>query len=546
MSYANDVQTVSTPPTEPIRGKNQVKNNAGGYIFQVGDWDRLDRFLILGHEGGTYYATQRSLSFETVDCLDRCLAEDAIRTVNTIVDVSQSGRAPKNDPAIFALAYVVSKGGVSKGGSEASALALRNLKNVCRIGTHLFDFLTNCKTLGRGWGKGFMRHVGAWYDRDPQRLAMQVTKYAQRNGWSHRDVLRKCHFHTDDAELNNVLKYVTQRNVWLQAPDEGPADEFLAAVEEAKDSSTKKGRIVDLIGDYGLVREHLATEHLTQVGVWEALLDKMPLTAIIRNLGKMSSIGLTKPLSAASERVCEALADRKALKAQRVHPIALLIALKMYQSGAGLRGSLSWTPDQKIVSALDDAFYTAFDLVEPTGKKFLLGVDVSGSMSWTNCQGNGILTCAEAATAMAMLAARTEPQTWVFGFAHTFTDLKITASDSLSEALRKTSLANFGGTNCALPMQYAREHNLDVDVFCVYTDNQTWAGGIRYGTHGYTGGHVCQELDKYRQKSGKDAKLAVFGLAQNEFTVADPDDPGQMDFVGFDATAPTLLADFAL
>lgn len=68
-----------------------------------------------------------------------------------------------------------------------------------------------------------------------------------------------------------------------------------------------------------------------------------------------------------------------------------------------------------------------------------------------------------------------------------------------------------------------------------------------YGYHGTgsSSGHVCQELDAYRQATGRAAKLAVFGLAQTEFTVADPDDPGQMDFVGFDATAPTLLADFA-
>jgi 60 kDa SS-A/Ro ribonucleoprotein len=114
--------------------------------------------------------------------------------VQTIVDVSLSGRAPKNDPAIFALAYIAS----SKN-CEAASLALGNLKAVCRIGTHLFDFLIACKTLGRGWGKGFMRHVGEWYDRDPEKLAMQVTKYAQRNGWSHRDVLRLCHFKTEDC-----------------------------------------------------------------------------------------------------------------------------------------------------------------------------------------------------------------------------------------------------------------------------------------------------------------------------------------------------------
>ncbi len=535
MTYAKDVQTVSNPQTDPIRGKDQIKNRAGGYGFKLDDWGRLDRFLILGHEGGTYYATQRTLSFETVDCIDRCLKEDAIRTVKTIVDVSKSGRAPKNDPAIFALAYVVSKGG------PASLNAMDHIKDVCRIGTHLFDFLSACKTLGKGWGKGFMKRVGAWYDRDPQRLAMQVTKYAQRNGWSHRDVLRKCHFHPDTMELNNVLKYVTQHDTWRGVTDR-LSDEFLLAVDEVKNPSLPEKHLIDYIHKFGLVREHLATEHLKSKRVWESLLEKMPLMAMIRNLGKMTNIGLTVPLSDAANKVVAALADTEALKSQRVHPISLLIAMKTYQSGHGVRGSLSWAANPNIVSALDDAFYQAFDLVEPTGKKFLLGVDVSGSMSWGNCQGNGILNCAEAAAAMAMLAARTEPQTWVFGFAHEFRDLKITAKDSLTDALRKTAVQNFGGTDCALPMRYARENNLDVDVFSIYTDNETWAGG---GWGSNTSGHVCQELDAYRQKTGKSAKLAVFGLAQTDFTVADPNDPGQMDFVGFDATAPTLLADFA-
>lgn len=535
-SYASDVQIVSTPQTEPIRGKTMIQNRAGGYGFKVDDWTRLERFLILGHEGGTYYATQRELSVETVDCIDRCLAIDGNRTIQTIVNISLAGRAPKNDPAIFALAYVAAKGGPN------ASLALSHLKDVCRIGTHLFDFLSNWKTLGRGWGTGFMHHLGEWYQRNPEKLALQVTKYAQRNGWSHHDVLRKCHFHTADPALNNVLRYVAQHEKWLTSSIDGPVTDFLMAVDEAKNPKTSARRLVELIHKYGLVREHLATESLNSVPVWEALLEDMPLTAMIRNLGKMTSIGLTVPLSNAATKVCAALKDREALKDQRVHPIALLLALKTYGSGSGVRGSLKWNANPNIVSTLDDAFYAAFDLVEPTGQKFLLGVDISSSMSSASCQGSGILRCSEAAAAMAMLAARTESQTWIFGFSDTFKDLKITARDSLNDVLKKTRALNFGGTDCALPMRFAREKKLDVDVFCVYTDNETWAGR---GWGENSSGHVCQELTAYRQKMGKPAKLAVFGLAQTDFTIADPSDPGQMDFVGFDASAPVLLADFA-
>lgn len=536
MTYANDVQTKKTDPTQPVRGKNQVQNNAGGFVFQVDDWSRLDRFLILGHEGGTYYASQRSLSLETVDCLDRCLAEDGNRTVDRIVEISQAGRAPKNDPAIFALAYVVSKN------DETSKYALTKLKDVCRIGTHLFDFLNNCKTLGKGWGKGFRAAITEWYNRDPERLAVQVTKYAQRNGWSHRDVLRKVHPSVSSRAINNVFAYVTNKDKWLKRADAGPSDEFLAAVEEVR--VAPETRQIELIQDYGLVREHLPTEALNSVKIWEALLENMPLTAMIRNLGKMSSIGLVKPLSAASNKVVAALGNTDALRHQRVHPITLLIALKQYNMGRGLRGSLTWNVDTNVVSALDSAFYAAFGLIQPTGKNHLLGVDVSGSMTAV-CNGTPVLSCREAAAAMAMVAFRTEQNSHAFGFSHEFVNLGITRDDSLQDVLRKTSSLPMAGTNCALPMVYAREQGLEVDVFVVYTDNETWAGGgAAWGSNRSTG-HVFQELEAYRQSSGRNAKMAVFGLAQTDFTIADPSDAGQMDFVGFDAAAPSLLADFA-
>ena len=49
-----------TPQREPIAGT--VANSAGGYAFPVDDWVKLDRFLVLGTEGGSYYASERVLA----------------------------------------------------------------------------------------------------------------------------------------------------------------------------------------------------------------------------------------------------------------------------------------------------------------------------------------------------------------------------------------------------------------------------------------------------------------------------------------------------
>lgn len=112
--------------------------------------------------------------------------------------------------------------------------------------------------------------------------------------------------------------------------------------------------------------------------------------------------------------------------------------------------------------------------------------------------------------------------------------LNITASDSISDAIQKTQSLPFGRTDCALPMLHAMEMKMNVDCFIILTDSETWAGNI----------HPVEALRQYRVKSGIPAKLIVVGIVSNGFSIADPDDAGMLDVVGFDAAAPALIADF--
>ena len=50
------LRTAVTGQAHPIPGT--VPNSAGGHAFPLGDWARLDRFLVLGSEGGSYYAAE--------------------------------------------------------------------------------------------------------------------------------------------------------------------------------------------------------------------------------------------------------------------------------------------------------------------------------------------------------------------------------------------------------------------------------------------------------------------------------------------------------
>ena len=84
------------------------------------------------------------------------------------------------------------------------------------------------------------------------------------------------------------------------------------------------------------------------------------MTAMLRNLGKMTSVGLLSVRSAEADQVCAKLQDAQLLERARIHPFNVLIALKTYLDGHGNKGSLRWTPNEAIVEALEKAFYLSF------------------------------------------------------------------------------------------------------------------------------------------------------------------------------------------
>jgi 60 kDa SS-A/Ro ribonucleoprotein len=84
------------------------------------------------------------------------------------------------------------------------------------------------------------------------------------------------------------------------------------------------------------------------------------MTAMIRNLGKMTSLGLLTRDSQEAADVCKKLQDPKLLKNARIHPFNVLVALKTYARGRRNRRSLRWNPNEEILKALDDAFYCSF------------------------------------------------------------------------------------------------------------------------------------------------------------------------------------------
>jgi 60 kDa SS-A/Ro ribonucleoprotein len=532
-----------TPQSLPIPGAGQVPNSAGGYAWAVDDWARLDRFLILGSEGGSYYATERALSRGNAEAVARCIAADGPRTVGRIAEISDAGRATKNDPALLALAMAT-----ALGDDPTRRAAFAALPAVARIGTHLFHFAAYMQGL-RGWGRGPRRAVAAWYQGLPAgKLAYQAIKYQNRDGWGHRDLLRLAHPVTADETQNAVFHWITQG--WPGVGDEPHPDEALRliwAFERAKRAQSA-AEVAGLIRAYRLPREAIPTEWLNDREVWAALLEEMPLTAMIRNLATMTRVGLLTPMSEAAGKIAGELTDRDRLRAARVHPIAVLAALTTYQAGHGVRGQGKWEPVSQVVEALNEAFYGAFGNVTPAGRRLVLALDVSGSMASGMVAGVPGLTPRVGSAAMALVTAATEPQHTIVAFTQGtypspwpslgrgsgITPLDISPRQRLDDVVRAVSNLPFGGTNCALPMLWALDNGVAADAFLIYTDSETWAGDI----------HPAQALRQYRERTGIPARLVVVGMVANDCTIADPNDAGMLDVVGFDAAAPELIAAF--
>lgn len=281
-------------------------------------------------------------------------------------------------------------------------------------------------------------------------------------------------------------------------------------------------------------REHLPTELLSCPAIWSSLLDDMGMTALVRNLGKLSSTGVALSRQADIVRM---LIDSKRITESRLHPFAVLVALKTYSTGKSDLGSSTWPVNSFILTALSTTFRLSFGNVERTGKRIMIALDVSGSMSGAMCAGSSVVNCREGSVAMAMatLHAEGDANTQIYAFTTTFRNMngRIKPGMTIQDAMTSTNDV-FGGTDCALPMTEALRTNMQIDAFIVYTDSETYGPTI----------HPQVALEQYRKHSGIDAKLIVVGMASNCLSIADPKDPNTLNLAGFDTSTPNIISMF--
>lgn len=533
MSALRKVNYRNASATTKVRN-DQVPNSTGGFVFEAADAARLERFLILGVDGGTYYVTEKDLTQQNVDWLINLIQKDSELVLGLVSDVSMTGRAYRNSAALFTLALVLNHGALA-----AKDRAVELTPYIGRTATHLYELAQYIENLG-GWGRAKRRAVAAWFtEKTPDGLAYQAVKYRQRNGWTLRDAMRLSHPVGVDQRVG---KFILGNYLGKFGDFDPDMPEIINGFVLMQRMETVSDVLDLLDNNPNLPWETIPTQFLKEPKVWIKLFENGQLKgqALVRNVVRLAKIGAFSDLRFAGQYAA-ALQDEEMIRKTKLHPMQYLVAQVTYGEGqidrkndfGHVRRNKTWDTNSKIMQGLQAGFYESFKSVQPSNARTLIGVDVSASMSWNASVGSD-LSAAQAAAAMSMVTARLEPFSMVTGFALNVRDLGISPNMDFATILRKTRDQNFGSTNPSALIEFARSRRMEIDTFMVITDNEVNSGR-----------HVHQTLRQYRTEINPNAKMVVMAVTSTGFTIADPQDRGMLDVVGFDSNAPKIVADFS-
>jgi len=167
--------------------------------WQLTEMHQLHRFLTVGCEKSLYVVGPKAPTEETAKCVFQMLedgtGEDIVRE---IVNFCANDKDVSMEPLVYALAVCAR----STNDLKTKQAAYRALNQVCKIPTSLFQFVDYAEKLSgktTGWGRAQRTAIGDWYNsKTPEQLALAVTKFVSRCGWSHADLLRLSHVKPKD------------------------------------------------------------------------------------------------------------------------------------------------------------------------------------------------------------------------------------------------------------------------------------------------------------------------------------------------------------
>lgn len=562
----NPYMNFAVPTDKDKASEDQVRNSAGGYVYQVDKLDLLKRMLIFGTKYGTYYLQSKDMTREFAELVRACAKEDAVNltdyTLKIIRDTYLRGMYLDEQSVIFALATFC---------STQYASHIRGLEMIpeLRTGTALLTFCAMID-MQRGWGRAVRSAVAKWYNREPSIVAYQILKYRERNGWSHRDVLRKAHVVPSTPVHQILFSYITygwgkdwrydletetgkyvftgrvgntnpsrlnEKDIFTNCELSMDSDflEQIAAYERVKDSN-------DIQYVSGQVKDHRMTIEMVPnekraPEVWESLSFNMPIASLIRNLNKLSETGLFFSNSEAADMIYKKLEDITLLRKARIHPIDLYLAWSAYD--AGTNRNMNWKSDARVSDCLRKSTNAMLNVPVESVELYhrvLIAIDHSGSMGYAMTSGMTVFD-------LACFTATYLKNKFNYGDVITFSCDQIVNPLSFdSDHFKNFALAHASrsgsGTSCSDVLLYAQNQyyqwRIKYDAIIILTDSETWASQYNIET----------AVKQYRASVNSQMRFINIAMVANSYTLAKPLSLNDMEFTGFDTNMLDIIEDF--
>lgn len=506
-----------------------ILSHEGGTVYELSPMERFKRFCLFGSTQD-YYVTKDAQFDAAIETINTVLTEQPVDALRLMRDIAKEHRAVKIEPVLFAYALAL-----SHDDPRVRQWAYPYLPDIVGHGTalfHLFSYVTQRRKISGG---GIRKAFARWYQgKTADQLAYQAVKYKQRDGISHNNILRLVHPVTWQPGTGQVMEYMMGRGAVEDAPLILHAERLLQTTHD-KPAPHVVEAAAALVSAARLPREAIPTQLLNEPLIWEALLQDMPVEAMIRNLGKMGSIGLLH--SEAVNDVIARLRDEGTIVRSKIHPMKLYLAQRQYAQGRGSKGSLTWTPNVKVIDALDDAFYTAFKSLPEIPGKVLLAIDLSSSMIGSSVFGMEEMRRHEAAAVQAMCFMRQCPEGMALGFTEQPISLPLSPRQRLIDVYNMIAQKAGGGTDIGVPYAWAGKQREHVDAFVTVTDEAS-------GGYGSRGGQAVEALRAYRTMLNQNARAVSISVATYHYAHLPTNDRRNFVVAGFDPTVPDLVAQF--
>lgn len=516
---------------------------------------RLWRFFRFGNDRSVYTPHVRSLENSHEELIMRVIQRGR---GGRLIDYIE--RESDRNSRFYPLAYTLAVCARSTH-QDVSRKAYMAIQTVCRTPEQLFMFLMYCQKSLKliSWPRRHRTAIAKWYTAnpryldDPMLLAKHVTKYRRRHGFSHKGVLKSCHPNTSKCpeEIKFIICYAVKGISKANRLHQGENGRIVSVMDFINDVDTlRKGKmpeddVVALINKWELTWEQIPTVHLRSARIWEALLRLMPMTALLRNLGKLTMHGLLEPGSQGETETCSKLNNVGLLKDAKLHPIQILSSLNGYRRGQGFRSDRCiWNVNQNIVGSLTQAFMillTSSSQNPALPRNVLVAINTRLAME-NHVVGIPLMNCKQTATALAMTLKQFQQSTHTVTFGSVGIarrlDFQLSVAgildiESALDSVEQRSDDN--PTNFNAPLQYAMQNMNTVNAVIIMTDRLTEQDR----------NDIQRAYGNFKQNFPDVLFITVcFQNSEETSPVADPRDPNMLDVIGVDAEALDIILSF--